>query len=411
MPVDVLVPPLGTTTDTLMLVAWLKSEGETVAKGEPLFSVETDKAVLEVESPASGVLCAVRATPGDEVPVLSVVASIAAPGEAVPAVPAADSARPKLEINTPVPESLKPEAASAPAATLPASGPSSTRRPPVPTADAAPRPAHDSAPFFSSPRARVAAETAGIDWKTLFGTGPEGAVVERDVLGAAAVRAERGVGETRPWAESGTIAGLRVGLSDTPLTLAVDTDAAPALALTSELAKSGLAIDSVALLIKAVGAALRQVPELNASLDGGQVQHWTRVHATLVSLNPDGASATVLRDIDSAPARDIAFAIRSAAASSESGTPPNDLLAGNSFTVVDWGALGLDTVSPLLHLPDWPQLSVARIRDCGTDPAGRKTQRVWIALTVDPRLANHATAARFLNTLQAFWEDPLGAIA
>lgn len=411
MPVDVLVPPLGTTTDTLVLVAWLKSEGETVAKGEPLFSVETDKAVLEVESPASGVLSGLRAAPGDEVAVLSVVASIAAPGEAVPAVPLADSAPTSAKTNAPDPEPSKLGPVSPPVVPRPESAPRGVAGPARPIAAPTPVSSGVGNPLFSSPRARVAAEAAGIDWKTLFGTGPEGAVVERDVHAAAALRAERGVGETRPWAESGTIAGLRVGLPDTPLTLAVDTDAAPALALTSEFAKSGLAIDAIAILMKAVGATLRQVPELNASLDGGQVQHWTRVHATLVSLNPEGASANVLRDIDSAAARDIAFAIRSAPASSASGTPPNDPLAGNSFTVVDWSALGLDTVSPLLHFPDWPQLSVARIRDCGTDPAGRKTQRVWISLTVDPRLANHATAARFLNTLQAFWEDPLGAIA
>jgi len=411
MPVDVLVPPLGTTTDTLMLVAWLKSEGETVAKGEPLFSVETDKAVLEVESPASGVLCAVRATPGDEVPVLSVVASIAAPGEAVPAVPAADSARPKLEINTPVPESLKPEAASAPAATLPASGPSSTRRPPVPTADAAPRPAHDSAPFFSSPRARVAAETAGIDWKTLFGTGPEGAVVESDVLRAAAVRTERGVGETRLWANTIALAGLQANRPEVPFTLTVDMDAQPARVLADSLNRAGLNVEPIALLVKGVGAALRQVPELNASLEGKQTQCWTRIHATLVSLNPAGAAANVLRDIDRTPAREIAKAIQSGSDPSSSPTAPDDPLAGNSFTIVDWAGIGLDTASPLLHLPEWPQLSVGRIRDCGTDSDGGKIQRVWMALTLDPRLATHETAARFLYTLQSLWENPLEALA
>ncbi len=236
-------------------------------------------------------------------------------------------------------------------------------------------------------------------------------MVERDIQAAAALRAERGVGETRAWAESGTISGLRFGLPDTPLTFAIDTDAAPALALTTEFAKSGLEIDPVALLVKAVGAALKAVPELNASIDGVQIQQWTRFHATLVSLNQYGASASVLRDIDSASARDIASAIRSAAASSDSATSPGDPLAGNSFTIVDWGPLGLDTASPLLNLPEWPQLSVARIRDQGTDSDGKKIQRVWIALTVDPRLVTHAVAARFLSTLQALWEDPLGAIA
>ena len=76
MAAEVLVPPLGQTVDTLTLVSWYKHEGETVAQGEPLFAVETDKATLDVEAPASGVLCGVTAQPGDVVKVLSAIASI-----------------------------------------------------------------------------------------------------------------------------------------------------------------------------------------------------------------------------------------------------------------------------------------------------------------------------------------------
>src|SRR5437588_608960 len=81
MPVDVLVPPLGATTDTLRLVEWYHQEGEAVTKDEPLFAVETDKATLDVEAPASGVLRHVSAPPGAEVAALSRIAVIAAPGE------------------------------------------------------------------------------------------------------------------------------------------------------------------------------------------------------------------------------------------------------------------------------------------------------------------------------------------
>src|SRR5438034_8776877 len=82
MPVDVLIPPLGATTDTLRLVEWYRQEGETVTKDEPLFAVETDKATLDVEAPASGILRRVSAPPGAEVTALSRIAVIAAPGEA-----------------------------------------------------------------------------------------------------------------------------------------------------------------------------------------------------------------------------------------------------------------------------------------------------------------------------------------
>src|SRR5947209_7370513 len=83
MPVDVRVPPLGATTDTLRLVGWYRQEGETVTKDEPLFAVETDKATLDVEAPASGILRDVSAQPGAEVVALSRLAVIAAPGERI----------------------------------------------------------------------------------------------------------------------------------------------------------------------------------------------------------------------------------------------------------------------------------------------------------------------------------------
>jgi pyruvate/2-oxoglutarate dehydrogenase complex dihydrolipoamide acyltransferase (E2) component len=82
MAVDVLIPPLAATTDTLLLVEWYRQEGETVTKDEPLFAVETDKATLDVEAPASGILRHVSAQPGAEVAALSRIAVILAPGEA-----------------------------------------------------------------------------------------------------------------------------------------------------------------------------------------------------------------------------------------------------------------------------------------------------------------------------------------
>src|SRR4051812_26342840 len=81
MPVDVLIPPLAATTDTLVLVEWYRQEGEAVTKDEPLFAVETDKATLDVEAPASGILRQVAARPGAELAALSRIAIIAAPGE------------------------------------------------------------------------------------------------------------------------------------------------------------------------------------------------------------------------------------------------------------------------------------------------------------------------------------------
>src|SRR5205823_2964382 len=88
MTIDIVVPPLSQTSDTLVLTAWLKKVGDPVTKGEALFEVETDKATLEVESPATGTLCEVLAAPGAEVAVKARIGSIAVPQDAVSATPA-----------------------------------------------------------------------------------------------------------------------------------------------------------------------------------------------------------------------------------------------------------------------------------------------------------------------------------
>src|SRR6476661_3250198 len=107
MPVDVLVPPLSATTDTLRLVEWYRQEGEAVTKDEPLFAVETDKATLDVEAPASGILRRVSAAPGAEVTTLSRIALIAAPDEVLDEDATRDPGRARL------PPSRSPEEGSA----------------------------------------------------------------------------------------------------------------------------------------------------------------------------------------------------------------------------------------------------------------------------------------------------------
>ena len=155
---EVLVPPLGQTVDTLTLVSWYKREGDTVQHGEPLYSVETDKATLDVEAPATGVLRRVTANPGDVVKVLSAIAVIEAEDE------------------------VKAEVKIEPVSTLALT---STSR------------------LFVSPRARRLAEAEGVPLAEVRATGPQGAIIERDVLAHMT--------ETRVKAQAG--AGPRLNLS------------------------------------------------------------------------------------------------------------------------------------------------------------------------------------------------------
>ena len=149
MATAVVVPPLGTNVDTVTLVTWYKREGEEVAAGEPLFAVETDKAVLDVEAPASGILHGVLAAEGDEVAALSEIAWLGAESEASRGAPASRPAESVVEGHS-VPQSHQ------------AVSPDSARR-------------------FASPWARTLARERELDWTALAGSGPMGAVLGRDV--------------------------------------------------------------------------------------------------------------------------------------------------------------------------------------------------------------------------------------
>ncbi|HYM90675.1 MAG TPA: biotin/lipoyl-containing protein, partial [bacterium] len=171
MPTEVVLPRLGLTQEEGTVVRWLKSEGSSVSKGEPLFEVMTDKATLEVEAPVSGVLLRILVAAGGTVPVATPIALIGESGETVPAVPgpqaipatAAGTALlggrpPEMESVAPVVSARVP----APDEETPARGPAGER-------------------IKISPRARALAETHGIDVRTLVGTGPGGRIIEHDV--------------------------------------------------------------------------------------------------------------------------------------------------------------------------------------------------------------------------------------
>lgn len=176
MPVEVVVPPLGATVDTLTLVAWYKREGDRVEKGEPLFAVETDKATLDVESPAAGILSRVSAEPGDDVVSLSRIALIVTPGEPddVTTIRIAE----RVVAIQGSEASDEPDQRGTLVALVVATQGSEAR-------DAATSRDVRAAPgdrIFISPRAKRLAEEKNFDWRQLHGTGPGGAIVERDVL-------------------------------------------------------------------------------------------------------------------------------------------------------------------------------------------------------------------------------------
>src|SRR3990170_947657 len=192
MATDVIMPALGLAQEKGTLLNWLKAEGEPVKKGEPLMEVETDKATVEIEAPASGILASVSANPGDEVPVGQRIALILAPGE-----------------------SAVPEGAPSPAKPLAvAEIPTSGAKAPAQSKEISPA---SPGRILASPKARRIAREKGIDLSSLKGSGPEGSILAEDVLRAEAARPGESpaprVGEVVPLSAMRRIVGQRMAQS------------------------------------------------------------------------------------------------------------------------------------------------------------------------------------------------------
>jgi pyruvate dehydrogenase E2 component (dihydrolipoamide acetyltransferase) len=306
MPTEVLVPPLGQTVDTMNFVTWLKQEGELVRQGEALYVIETDKAMLDVEAPATGVLARVRAQKGDAVKALAPIAVILAEGEALEGEERTDSTSESAKTNANAQderrESRQPgervwasprarrlaETEGVPLAQVDASGPENAvverdvraylrereaaRRQAAAVAESAP-----PAPAVS-PLARRLAEDAGLDLGTMRGTGPRGQITREDVEAAAAARAQGGRDErAQPGgAESLPLTGPRKVIAErmsassretAAVTLTSEADATAFVQLRERLAGDGVAVSYNDLMVYALGKALRQHPGMNASLD------------------------------------------------------------------------------------------------------------------------------------------------
>ncbi|HZO90179.1 MAG TPA: 2-oxo acid dehydrogenase subunit E2 [Chthonomonadaceae bacterium] len=437
MPVDVLVPPLGTNVDTLTLVSWYRQEGETVQKGEPLFAVETDKAVLDVEAPETGVLRQVACLPGTEVTCLTRIAVIATSEESR-TMPAAGPAAARPANRSEQAERGQPDFQRAP------SGSAGER-------------------IFISPRAKRLAEEQGVAWRTLRGTGPEGAIVERDVHAAldsasppaitplarriaaekdvdwtqltgtgaggkvvredilralgppteesAAVPAEEDVAEKIPLAGvRGLIADrmVRSATETAPVTLTSEIDATALVDLRVSLKADGVPVSYNDLFLYILARALREHPRMNASLQAETIAVWKRVHIGLAVDSERGLLVPVVRDVDRKGLAEIARETAALIEAAREGKIPPEALRGSTFTLTNLGMYAIDAFTPIINLPECAILGVGRIRPQPTVVGDQIAVRqcVWLSLTFDHRLVDGGPAARFLQRVSQLIAKP-----
>lgn len=430
MATEIVLPKLGNTVESSIIVEWLKQPGDAVAEGDVLCEVETDKAVLSVESTAAGTLLAILYEPGDEVPVMTPIAVVGEPGEDISA--------------------FSQPGGSAQAETTAPNAPAETpRTAPTPEPTAAPRPA-------ISPRARTFAGRQGVDLTALAGTGPGGRIIERDVQAAldAAPRLtpvaramvasggyaapEQGTGprgrvtskdlrpETPaqaapPAAVPGTefeeipVQGVRRVIATrmlesmqttAQLTLNAAADARVLLAYRARLKESpeALGLREVSindLLLYAVSRTLAEYPNLNAHFTGEAIRQFRPVHLGFAVDTPRGLLVPVLRDVASLSLKQLAEKTHAAAAAAQTGRVNPDDLSGATFTVTNLGSLGIESFTPILDPPQVAILGVGSIqlRPVQTGEQVEFIPHMGLSLTINHQVVDGAPGARFLQSL------------
>lgn len=391
MAISVVMPALEMAQETGKLISWLKKEGESVSKGEPLLEIETDKAVMEIESPAAGVLAGIRAQPGTEVPVGQTIAWIVGPGETPPSEEtAAISGR-------------KSTASGVKAATPSPSAPTNAA-------------AIHSAKI--SPKARRLATERGIDLGMVHGSGPGGEILASDILEATESKST----PPPPWSEaSGPIARLMAerttqSWTTVPHFFVIREVDAGALndarkKLGPEIEKSqSVKLTHSDLLVALVAKVLRKHPRMNASWSGSSARQNADINIALAMAVEDGVVAPVIPNADKTALGELALRRRDLSERARRNKLRPDDFAGGTFTISNLGMFGVDAFTAIIIPPQAAILAVGAIADRVVAVNGQPEVRPMLTLSLssDHRMVDGARAAGFMRDLVEAIRDPEG---
>jgi pyruvate dehydrogenase E2 component (dihydrolipoamide acetyltransferase) len=373
------MPALEMAQETGRLVKWRKQQGEPVTKGELLMDVETDKAVVEIEAEADGVLSNVTASEGDVVTVGQVIAWILAPGETAPEV-----ANPAASGRT------QPTATTA---NVPARAPA-----PAGTAD---RP-------LMSPKARRLAAEQGLDPRALAVSGT-GVITAKDVdQGTApASRSETPGTIWRVMAERMSAAWTTV--PQFHVTRQVDATALVT-ARQKINAEAAANVTYTDLLVVAVARTLRRHPLVNASWAEGRVRYHTDINVGIATAVEQGVTVPVLHAADTMTVSEVASRRADLVARARAGRLKPADLSGGRFTISNLGAYHVDTFTAIVNPPEAAILAVGAIRERVVASEGRAVVKPTLALTLscDHRVLDGARGAAFLHDLVVTIENGEG---
>ncbi|HKV63323.1 MAG TPA: dihydrolipoamide acetyltransferase family protein [Candidatus Acidoferrum sp.] len=394
MAISVVMPALEMAQETGKLLAWRKKEGESVAKGEPLLEIETDKAVVEVEAPGDGILAGITADVGAVIPVGETIAWLVGPGEKPPA---------------------KSAAAAAPAARA-SSGPERATA-------AAVAPQHSVAAPQISPKARRLAKELGVDISAIRGTGSDGIITGEDVQRAADLKSKGDAHAVAPPSPgAGTLSQVarlmaeRTTQSWTTVPhffLVRDVDSSELVSAQKKWSAEAEKTQSLAptitdLLIGILARVLTKHPRMNASWTAEGIRANAEVNISVAMAVKDGVVGAVIHKANTAKIEEISTLRRELTERARAGRLKPADITGGTFTLSNLGMYKVDAFTAIITPPQSAILAVGSISDRVIPVDGKPGIRPMMTMTLssDHRVVDGARAAEFLSDLANAIREP-----
>ena len=419
---QVTLPRLGQGMESGTIVRWLKSEGDRVEKGEPLYELDTEKVTQEVEADASGVLLRILAGEGEEIDVGKAVAVIGEEGEEV----AEPEAEPEAEAEAEDPSKVTEEEGAEEGEPAPEREEERERgreaeEEKAPSNGAV---AADGGRIKASPLARRIARERGIELSAISGTGPEGRIVAEDVEraekapapAAAADRAVAPVGEVEAIPLTGmrkTIARRMTEAWEAPaFQIAMTADMSAAIRLREKLVERMTEGDAKPtysdILAKVCAVALMRHRAVNALFAGDEIQIQPTANVGFAVAVPNGLVVPVLRSAETKTIQQLAAERAEVVARIRDGKLRQEDLEGGTFTISNLGMYGVERFVAVLNPPQAAILAVGAIEERAVVSDGELAARpvMELTLTCDHRSVDGATASEFLHTVKQFLEEP-----
>lgn len=424
--VEVIMPKMGDAMEEGVLVEWTKKEGDFVNSGDVIGSIQTDKAIVELTAPASGVLSGILVRDGETVPVGANLAAILSKGESLPEGWGSDgkaTAKPqgreedskaKAEQTSEATQRAQQETAATVVATKekPISSKASSR-------------------VFASPLARRLAEDAGLDLSEISGTGPQGRIVERDVKSALSGEKKQPVtsipsvslkAEERKLTFLQKITAERTTQSKQQVphyyvTVEVDLENLEDLRNMIKAQEPDTRLTINDFIIKASAMALAEKPHINASFVDGMLKIYGNINIGVATAVPDGLTVPVIKNVESKSLRTIAAEIRELTSRARENKLKPEELTGSTFSISNMGMYDVENFAAIINQPNGAIIAVSTGKKVPVVVEGEEgdelevRMRMKVTGSFDHRIIDGALGAEFMGVLKKYLENPIRLLA